>query len=62
MLDELTELVKNLQDAIKKLDKAINSHVEGSTMDHATHARDKVVPAMVGCPGNSGQAGRHGIG
>ena len=46
VLDELNELVKNLQDKIQTLEKAIGSHVDGSTLDHATHARDKVVPAM----------------
>ncbi|MBP1623192.1 MAG: glutamine synthetase catalytic region, partial [Acidobacteria bacterium] len=46
VLDELNELVKNLQDEMQALAKAIGSHVEGSTLDHATHARDKVVPAI----------------
>jgi glutamine synthetase len=46
MLDELNELVKNFQDGIQKLEKVLNHHVDGSTMDHATYARDKAVPAM----------------
>jgi glutamine synthetase len=46
VLDELNELVRNLQETMQTLDKAIGSHVEGSTLDHATHARDKIVPAM----------------
>ena len=46
VLDELNELVQNLQAAMQTLEKAIGSHAEGSTLDHATHARDKIVPAM----------------
>ena len=39
-------MVKNFQGAIQKLERVINRHVTGSTLDHATHARDKIVPAM----------------
>jgi glutamine synthetase len=46
MLDELNGLVQKMQEAIQGLEKALGSHVEGSTLDHATHVRDKVVPAM----------------
>ena len=46
VLDELTGLVQELQEAISSLAKALGSHVEGSTLDHATHARDEVLPAM----------------
>jgi glutamine synthetase len=48
VLDELNELVKNLQEAMQTLDKAIGIHAAGSTLDHAKHARDKIVPAMAG--------------
>jgi glutamine synthetase len=46
VLDDLNELVQGLQAAMQALEKAIGSHAEGSTLDHATHARDKIVPAM----------------
>jgi glutamine synthetase len=46
MLDGLNELVKNFQIAIQTLEDALSSHAEGSTLDHAIQARDKVVPAM----------------
>jgi glutamine synthetase len=46
VLDELNELVQGLQVAMQALEKAVMSHAEGSTLDHATHARDKIVPAM----------------
>lgn len=46
VLDEVDEQVKNLQGAMKTLEQALHSHAEGSTLDHATHARDKIVPAM----------------
>jgi glutamine synthetase len=47
ILDEVDEQVKNLQGAMKTLELALNGHVDGTTLDHATHARDKIVPAMV---------------
>ncbi len=46
VLDEVSELVRNLQDAVTVLEKALEHSAEGSTVDHATHARDHVVPAM----------------
>lgn len=46
VLDELNDQVKNLQDAMQTLEKVIASHVKGSTIDHAKHARDRIVPAM----------------
>ena len=46
VLDELNELVKDLQGAMQTLQEAIGIHVEGSTLEHATHVRDNVVPAM----------------
>jgi glutamine synthetase len=46
VLDELNAFAKELQDSIYALDKALGSHVEGSTLDHATHARDLIVPLM----------------
>ena len=47
VLDELNDLVKGLQESMQVLANAIRSHVNGSTMDHAKHTRDKIVPAMV---------------
>ena len=46
MLDEVNELVRNLQDAIRVLEKALGDHVDGSTLDHAVHARDRIIPAI----------------
>ena len=46
MLDELSDLVQELEKAINNLASALGSHVEGSTLDHAKHARDHIVPAM----------------
>jgi glutamine synthetase len=48
VLDEVNELVRNLQDAIQRLEKALSTHVDGSTLDHATHGRDNIVPAIAG--------------
>ena len=48
MLDEVNVLVKDLQDAIRVLEAALESHEEGSTLDHAKHARDHVLPAVAG--------------
>jgi glutamine synthetase len=31
---------------MQTLEKVIGNHAEGSTLDHAMHARDKIVPAM----------------
>jgi glutamine synthetase len=47
MLDEVNVLVRDLQDAIGGLQKALEEHVEGSTLDHAKHTRDLVLPAVV---------------
>jgi glutamine synthetase len=46
VLDELSDLVQELEKAISNLAGALGSHVEGSTLDHAKHARDHIVPAM----------------
>jgi len=47
MLDEVNALVRDLQESIRVLEKALESHVEGTTLDHAKHARDHVLPAVV---------------
>jgi glutamine synthetase len=47
VLDEVDELVQGLQKAISELEKALDHHTEGTTMDHATYARDHIVPSMV---------------
>jgi glutamine synthetase len=46
ILDQLTELVQNLESAMETLEKALESHAEGTTLDHAKHGRDHIVPAM----------------
>lgn len=46
MLDEVSELVQEMQGAMRELQKALENHAEGSTLDHALHARDHIVPAM----------------
>ena len=46
MLDEVNELVKELQSSIVVLEKALGNHEEGSTLDHAKHARDHVLPSV----------------
>ena len=45
-LDALNEQVKQLQEAMQKLEEMLAAPVEGSTLDHAVHARDTIVPAM----------------
>jgi glutamine synthetase len=47
VLDELNGHVAALQDAMVKLDHAI-SHTDknGTTLDHARHSRDEILPAM----------------
>jgi glutamine synthetase len=47
ILDELSGLVQSFEGAIAGLEKALATHTEGSTIDHAKHARDHVIPAMV---------------
>ncbi len=47
VLDELTELVQKLEHVITELDDALTNHNQGSTLDHAIHARDHIVPSMV---------------
>jgi glutamine synthetase len=47
VLDELNDLVQNLEKAMKSLETALANHEEGSTLDHAKHARDHIVPSMV---------------
>jgi len=46
MLDEVNALVRDLQESIRALEKVLENHVEGTTLDHAKHARDHVLPAM----------------
>ncbi|HSW39136.1 MAG TPA: glutamine synthetase III, partial [Acidobacteriota bacterium] len=48
ILDELSGLICDLQGAIKKLEQVLDINVEGSALDHAVHARDKLIPAMTG--------------
>ena len=46
VLDEVTGLARNLQDAIVVLEKTLETRSDGSTLDHATHVRDHLIPAM----------------
>jgi glutamine synthetase len=46
MLDEVNGLVKELEDCMMVLEKALGNHVEGSTLDHAKFTRHQVVPAI----------------
>jgi glutamine synthetase len=48
ILDEVVGLVHSLQDAIVALDDLLNhASSDGSTLDHAKHSRDKIVPSML---------------
>jgi glutamine synthetase len=47
MLDEVSELIQDLQDSIRVLEKALGNHAEGSTLEHAVYARDHIIPSMV---------------
>jgi len=46
VLDELNGLVAGLQSSMSGLEKSLEGHSGGSTLDHAIHTRDHVVPAM----------------
>jgi glutamine synthetase len=46
VLDEVNELVRDLQDSIRGLERALENHVEGSTLDHAAFTRDRIIPPM----------------
>jgi glutamine synthetase len=46
VLDEVNGFVKELQESMRVLEKALGTHVEGSSLDHAAYARDHIVPAM----------------
>jgi glutamine synthetase len=45
-LDRITELVKELQDGIAKLEKSLASHVGKTKLEHAAHLCHEVIPAM----------------
>jgi glutamine synthetase len=45
-LHEVTELVGTLESRIKALEAAIGHETKGGLLDHATHFRDEVIPAM----------------
>ena len=46
VLDELDGLVADLQSAISALGKTLETHSGGSTLEHAIHSRDHIVPAI----------------
>ncbi|MBN1269715.1 MAG: glutamine synthetase III [Kiritimatiellae bacterium] len=46
VLDELNGLLAKLQPAMADLDTAIHHEAAGGVLDHARHARDRLVPAM----------------
>jgi len=45
-LDQVTELVKSLQDSIAILKKAVAHHGNGSLLDEAKYCNDEILPAM----------------
>jgi glutamine synthetase len=45
-LDQVTELVKSMQDSIGALKKALAHHGSGSLLDEARYVNDEVLPAM----------------
>ena len=45
-LDRVTELVKELQDGIAKLEKSLATHVGKTKLEHAAHLCHEVIPAM----------------
>jgi glutamine synthetase len=45
-LDQITELVKTLQDSIGILKKALAHHGSGSLLEEARYCNDEVLPAM----------------
>ncbi len=46
-LDSVCKLVTGLEGAIEDLEHALAHKAEGSTLDHARHYRDEVMPAML---------------
>ena len=46
LLADLVATASDLQESVTKLNKALDSHVDGDTLAHAKHARDVLVPAM----------------
>ncbi len=50
-LDSLTTLVADLENAIAKLEHALDHKSSGDLLSHAKHYRDEVIPAMVGVRG-----------
>jgi glutamine synthetase len=45
-LKTLTNAIGDLQKGLADLDAALGNHAAGELIDHAKHARDKVIPAM----------------
>jgi glutamine synthetase len=46
-LDQVTELVKFLQDSIALLKKTLSHHASGNLLDEARYCNDEILPAMV---------------
>jgi glutamine synthetase len=46
VLDEVTGLAADLQEAMAELSHTLDHHAGGGTTDHAKHARDRLVPAV----------------
>ena len=46
VLDEVTEQVAALQSLMKTLEKVLNHEFDGTTLEHARHSRDKIIPAV----------------
>jgi len=47
VLDEVNGLVKELEESMLVLEKALENHVEGTTLDHAKYTRNHVIPSIV---------------
>jgi glutamine synthetase len=45
-LDQVTELVKSMQDSIGVLKKALAHHGDGNLLEEARYCNDEILPAM----------------
>jgi glutamine synthetase len=46
LLKSLTVTISEFQSVIATLDKALGHHADGDVLEHATYARDKILPSM----------------
>jgi glutamine synthetase len=45
-LSEVVAGIDELQETSDALDAVLDEHLEGDSLSHAKHARDKIIPAM----------------